>query len=134
MGRSLNIFLTGAGDNCFSALAGRLYALFENDNYIDAIEVIQIVAKQFVTQENDTGPASMKLIRDLHCLDVPRIAAASSSFSQLVRSRRLKWLKHDIAGSEIRDHWGQLMRDPAPDNINGIFSATWSLKLHTRWD
>lgn len=127
--RSFNVFNTGNGVNRIPALAGSIYVPLENDIYVEAIEVIQNVAKQFAARGRyATGPASMRFIKSTRALlGCPKDYC---SFEFIFTSRTTWALEmveaYDHAlrerfGNDVRGHWGQLLHDPTPEELRAMY-------------
>jgi len=127
--RSFNVFNAGDGENRIPALAGSIFVPIEKDKYIDAIQIIQDVAKEFAgRKKHATGPASMRFIRS-----TPALLGCPKDYCsfEFIFTANTAWAlemveAYDIAlrkkfGNEIRAHWGQLMRDPTPEEIRGMY-------------
>src|SRR5436190_14482890 len=126
--RSFNVFNVGDGQNRIPALAGTIFIPLENDNYIDAIEVIQTVAKQFADRKRyATAPASMRFITA-----TPALLGCPKDFCsfEFIFTSTTTWALEMIEaydralrgrfGNDVWGHWGQLLRDPSPEEIRGM--------------
>jgi hypothetical protein len=127
--RSFNVFNVGDGQNRIPALAGSISIPLENDNYVDALEVIQAVAKQFAARRRPaTGPASMRFVRATPALlgcakdycSFEFIFTSSTSWALEMIEAYDRALR-DRFGNSVRGHWGQLIRDPSAEEIRGMY-------------
>lgn len=127
--RSFNVFNTGDGVNRIPALAGSIYVPLESDIYVEAIEVVQNVAKQFAASGRyATGPVSMRFVKSTRALLGCRKDYCSFEF---IFTSSTTWAlemveAYDLAlrkrfGNEVRGHWGQLLRDPTPEELRAMY-------------
>jgi len=127
--RSFNVFNIGEGQSEIPALAGTFFIPLENDHYIEALDVIFSVAKQFSRRgKYETAPSSMRFIRATKALiGSPKdycafecIFTASTKYAQEMIDAYDTALRQKFNG-DVRCHWGQMMRDPTPDEIRAMY-------------
>ena len=127
--RSFNVFNIGEGQSRIPAFAGTIFVPLENDKYLDALDVIFTVAKQFAARNQyETAPASMRFMKSTRAmLGCPKdycgfecIFTASTLYAQEMIDAYDLALREKF-GNEVRGHWGQLLRDPDAEQIRGMY-------------
>jgi hypothetical protein len=134
--RSFNVFNNGNGQNSIPALIGTIFVPLEEDRWLDAIQTIQDVAKQFAKRNRYvTAPASTRFVKGTKSLlGVPKDCC---SF-EFTYTGRTKYAQDDINAfdvalrdkfgkNEIWTHWGQMMRDVAAEDVAARY------KDYRRW-
>jgi hypothetical protein len=134
--RSFNVFNNGNGQNRIPALIGTIFVPLEDDNWLDAIQTIQDVAKQFRNQNRYvTAPASVRFVKGTKALlGVPKDCC---SF-EFTYTGRTKYAQSDIDAFDsalrarfgdggIWTHWGQMMKDPGAGDIRARY------QYYRRW-
>lgn len=128
--RSFNVFNMGRGQSEIPALAGTFFVPLENDMYLDAIDVIQKVAKRFAAQNlYVTGPCSMRFVHATEAmLGCPKdVCGFEFLFTGWTEHAQKMVDGFDVAlrekfGGDVRLHWGQLMRDPNVEQMRSMYS------------
>ena len=124
--RSFNVFNSGSGQDEIPALVGTIFIPLEDDKWLDAITVIQDVAKGLAKKNRFvTAPASVRFIRGTKALiGVPKDVC---SF-EFTYTGRTKYAQDDIDAFDVAlrekfgennvwTHWGQMMKDPEPEQV-----------------
>jgi D-arabinono-1,4-lactone oxidase len=128
--RSFNVFNLGEGTSRIPALAGTIFVPLENDMYLDALDVILGVAKQFAGRKlYETAPASLRFVRATKALiGCPKdycafecVFTASTTYAQEMFEAYFKALREKFGG-EVRLHWGQILPDFDPEQIRAMYS------------
>ena len=127
--RSFNVFNVGEGTNRIPACMGTIYVPLENDMYLDAVDVIQAVAKQFAARRKyETGPVSMRFIKSTKALlGCPKdycgfeciFTASTLHIQEMIDAYDLAL--YQKFGHEVRAHWGQLIRDPDEERLRASY-------------
>ena len=127
--RSFNVFNIGEGQSQIPALAGTFFIPLEDDKYLEALDVIFAVAKQFAKRgKYETAPISMRFVRGTKALiGCPKdfcafecIFTASTKHAEAMIDAYDTALRQKFNG-DVRCHWGQIMRDPDPDQIRSMY-------------
>ena len=127
--RSFNVFNVGEGQNDIPALSGTIFLPLENDMYLEALDVILAVAKQFASRgKYETAPVSMRFVRKTEALlGCPKdfcgfeciFTASTKHAAEMIDAYDLA-LRQKFNG-EVRPHWGQILRDPDPEQIRSMY-------------
>jgi hypothetical protein len=127
--RSFNVFNIGEGQSEIRALAGTFFIPLENDDYLEALDIIFVVAKQFAQRgKYATAPISMRFVRATKSLiGCPKdycafecIFTASTKYAQEMIDAYDQALRQRFGG-DVRPHWGQMMRDPDSAEIHSMY-------------
>ena len=127
--RSFNVFNVGEGQNAIPALSGTIFIPLENDMYLEALDVVLAVAKQFAARgKYETAPVSMRFVRKTDALlGCPKdfcgfecIFTASTKHAQEMIDAYDQALRQKFDG-DVRPHWGQMLRDPDPEQIRLMY-------------
>lgn len=127
--RSFNVFNIGEGQSEIPALAGTIFIPLENDKYLEALDIILEVAKQFASRgKYETAPISMRFVRATPALiGCPKdfcafecIFTASTKYAQEMVDAYDQALRQKFNG-DVRPHWGQMLRDPDPEQIRLMY-------------
>jgi hypothetical protein len=126
--RSFNVFHMGDGQSKIPSLAGTFFLPLENDNYLDAVDVIHNVSKRFATQNlYATGPAAMRFVHATKAmLGCPKdVCGIEFLFTGWTKHAQRMIDAFDLAlrerfGNEVRLQWGQLLRDPDAQQMRSM--------------
>jgi FAD/FMN-containing dehydrogenase len=128
--RSFNVFNLGHGTSEIPAFAGSIYIPLENDDYLQALDIIRDVAARFAKRRiYETAPFSMRFMRGIPAmLGCPKdycsfefIFTGANTHAQEMIDAYEEALRQKF-GNEVRTHWGQLMRDPSADQMRGMYA------------
>lgn len=128
--RSFNVFNLGHGTSEIPAFAGSIYVPLENDDYLQALDIIRDVAARFARRKiYETAPFSMRFMRGIRAmLGCPKdycsfefIFTGANTHAQEMIDAYEEALRQKF-GNEVRTHWGQLMRDPSADQMRGMYA------------
>lgn len=124
--RSFNVFNNGNGQNRIPALIGTIFVPLEEDKWLDAIQTIQDVAKQFRKKNHYvTAPTSVRFVKGTKALlGVPK-DCCSFEFTYTGRTRYAqadinafdRALREKFGDGGVWTHWGQMMRDPRAEDV-----------------
>ena len=127
--RSFNVYNVGEGQNEIPALSGTIFIPLENDMYLEALDVILAVAKQFASRgKYETAPVSMRFVQKTQSLlGCPKdfcgfecIFTASTKHAKEMIDAYDQALRQKFNG-DVRPHWGQILRDPDPPQIRSMY-------------
>ena len=127
--RSFNVFNFGEGQSEIPALSSTFFIPLENDQYLEALDIILAVAKQFAARgKYETAPIQMRFVRGTRCLiGCPKdfcafecIFTASTKHAQEMIDAYDHALRQKFNG-DVCLHWGQMMRDPDHDQIRSMY-------------
>jgi D-arabinono-1,4-lactone oxidase/FAD binding domain len=128
--RSFNVFNNGSGQNRIPALVGTIFIPVEDDKWLDAIQTIQDVAKNFAKENRYvTAPASVRFIRGSKALLGFPKDCCSFEFTYTGRTKYAQAdveafdvaLRERFGENDVWTHWGQLMKDPLPAQIQARY-------------
>jgi hypothetical protein len=128
--RSFNVFNLGHGTSEIPAFAGSIYVPLENDDYLQALDIIRDVAARFAKRKiYETAPFSMRFMRGIRAmLGCPKdycsfefIFTGANTHAQEMIDAYEEALRQRF-GNEVRTHWGQLMPDPSADQMRGMYA------------
>ena len=128
--RSFNVFHLGEGSSNIPALAATIYIPLENDNYLEAVDIVRDIAAQLAKRRKyETAPASMRFIRGFRamlsfpkdCCSFEFIFTGGTKHAQMIVDAYDVVLRRRF-GNDVRTHWGQLMRDPSAEEMRGMYA------------
>jgi hypothetical protein len=108
----------------------------EGDRWLDAIQTIQDVAKEFAKRNRFvTAPASVRFVRGAKAiLGVPKdycslelTYTGRTWYAQEITEAFDRALRERFGEGEVWTHWGQMMRDPAAGEVRAMY------KDYARW-